>query len=525
MKRALNSDCVNTMFDRPPVWAFVILALSLFSAHGSTQTVFVDANYGGCPGSGTPADPFCSIQTAIAAASSGGTVSVAPGTYFENIDFLGKDIVVVSQQGPEVTIIDGGNGVVATVTFQNNETSATRLEGFTVQNGRGGISCFQASPTIEDNIVTSNVFLSGVRCVSGSPVIRGNTISYNTGTIGNAGGIYCAASSAFISNNLIEHNTGRYGGGISCRSGTPTITTNRIIDNTATDVGGGGVFLRTSEALVINNEIVRNSATTGGGLYSWGLPSSTLINNTITENSATVLGGGLYSLDATTSVSNSIFWDNGVNAIRRVGGSISIAYSNIEGGYAGPGNLNSNPLFLDPGASDFRLSCGSPCVGSADQTVTVLLPDFDREGRDLRAIGALDIGADELGTLWSLNGSPVPGGAPIYFEAVSAPELAGDVTEVYVSLGEGKSFGGLPVPGSGGRRLFLDNDLLFAVWLGLPSPLRQVNLSGCTPAGTFPFTIPPNVVSGLKIYFASITWDLPSGAVASVPLPQTITIQ
>jgi len=49
------------------------------------------------------------IQDGINAAVNGDTVLVAPGTYVENIDFLGKAITVMSKLGPEGTIIDGGN--------------------------------------------------------------------------------------------------------------------------------------------------------------------------------------------------------------------------------------------------------------------------------------------------------------------------------------------------------------------------------------------------------------------------------
>ena len=55
------------------------------------------------------------IQAAINAASNGDTVLVSPGTYFENINFIGKAITVKSASGPAVTIIDGSNsGPVAT---------------------------------------------------------------------------------------------------------------------------------------------------------------------------------------------------------------------------------------------------------------------------------------------------------------------------------------------------------------------------------------------------------------------------
>src|SRR5690349_697727 len=47
------------------------------------------------------------IQGAINAAVNGDTIQVAPGTYVENLNFLGKAIRVSSDQGPQVTVIDG----------------------------------------------------------------------------------------------------------------------------------------------------------------------------------------------------------------------------------------------------------------------------------------------------------------------------------------------------------------------------------------------------------------------------------
>jgi hypothetical protein len=46
------------------------------------------------------------IQSAINAASNGDTVVVAPGTYTENINFLGKAITVESSKGAKVTTIN-----------------------------------------------------------------------------------------------------------------------------------------------------------------------------------------------------------------------------------------------------------------------------------------------------------------------------------------------------------------------------------------------------------------------------------
>ena len=79
-------------------------------------------------------DDYLTIQEAINASAHGDTIIVSPGTYVENIDFLGKAIVLKSESGPEVTIIDGNsNGTV--VMFQTMEGPGSVLEGFNITNG------------------------------------------------------------------------------------------------------------------------------------------------------------------------------------------------------------------------------------------------------------------------------------------------------------------------------------------------------------------------------------------------------
>jgi len=75
-----------------------------------------------------PAD-FATIQAAITQARDGDTVSVAPGTYLEHIDFLGKAIVLQSDAGPQQTIIDGGNSGTV-VMFQNAEGAGSVRYGW-----------------------------------------------------------------------------------------------------------------------------------------------------------------------------------------------------------------------------------------------------------------------------------------------------------------------------------------------------------------------------------------------------------
>ena len=150
------------------------------------------------------------IQAGIDAAANGDTVLVASGTYFENINFHGKAITVISELGPGVTVIDGG-ARDSVVTLVSGEGPSTVLSGFTVQNGLstshtpgfgdgGGIrigspfSTTPTSPTIQNNVINNNRACDGegIMIRFGSPVIQGNTITNNTQAFcsgGDGGGI------------------------------------------------------------------------------------------------------------------------------------------------------------------------------------------------------------------------------------------------------------------------------------------------------------------------------------------------
>src|SRR5438034_10672477 len=98
--------------------ALIILGLIPHTARAATTNV--------------PADQP-TIQAAINIASNGDTVLVAPGTYYENINFMGKAITVTSSGGPSVTTING-NAAGSVVTLDTNEGSSSVLSGFTITN-------------------------------------------------------------------------------------------------------------------------------------------------------------------------------------------------------------------------------------------------------------------------------------------------------------------------------------------------------------------------------------------------------
>ncbi|MFH1999049.1 MAG: right-handed parallel beta-helix repeat-containing protein [Planctomycetota bacterium] len=302
------------------------------------------------------------IQDAIDQALPGDTVRVQAGIYVENIDFKGKAIRVMSESGPEATVIDGGdpsNPLVASVVrFYNHEGADSVLEGFTLTNGRGvfiegvgslggGIFCTQCSPTIRNNIIRSNIVTAdgggiycgesasmmenntidnntaamhggGIACMNGSePMIVGNTIYQNlAGTIegkGWGGGIACKNSIPLISHNTLFENYALIGGGgIWCKETNPDIRSNLIYANES-GLRGGGIHIinQCHDVAITNNIIWLNTSETGGGINYSGSSHKIIANNTIVENKGLSLGGGFFCDNASTlTLGNTIFWDN-----------------------------------------------------------------------------------------------------------------------------------------------------------------------------------------------------------------------
>jgi hypothetical protein len=173
-----------------------------------------------------------------------------------------------------------------------------------------------------------------------------------------------------------------YGGGILVFHSSPTLVNcifsgNSAGGNSVHSGGGGGMSSLSSSPTLINCIFSGNSANYGGGTYS-SFSSPTLTNCTFSGNSASI-GGGMYSEFSSPILTNCILWGNVASSspqIRQSGGVATVTYSNIQGGHAGTGNINADPLFVrnpsrgpdnvwgtaDDDYGDLRLRPESPCV-------------------------------------------------------------------------------------------------------------------------------------------------------------------
>lgn len=377
----------------------------------SVVVTFVQADIINVPGD------YPTIQEGINAAVDGDTVLVASGTYTgpnnKNLDFQGKDIIVESENGPASTIIDC-QGTGRGVYFHSGETAESVLSGFTIKNGSikiandlggGGICCENSSPIIEFNIIelnSSGWAGGGIFCNGASPIIRHNLITDNSAKWG--AGIACInSSSPTIADNDITDNDAEPfdGGGIYFRDSSPTIVSNIIDGNLVHSRlpggwGGGGIFCVNSSSVMENNIITNNSAddsiTGQGGAIRCLSSTLTIINNTISGNSARFGDGIACRSGASVTILNTILWGNGTEEIDDDGSSsISVTYSDVQGGWPGTGNINADPAFT----SDYHLNNSSPCIGKGIMTPGVPTQDFEGDPRPNPAGSQPDIGADE----------------------------------------------------------------------------------------------------------------------------------
>ncbi|HNT33681.1 MAG TPA: right-handed parallel beta-helix repeat-containing protein, partial [bacterium] len=343
-----------------------------------------------------PSTDFPTIQSAIDAAADGTVIKVLPGTYFENINFHSKDIILRSSSPDDAevvarTIIDGG-AQAPTVTLGVLQPASCILEGFTIRNGGGsgggGISADLSRATIRNNRIVDNVtdFGGGIRNAQG--LIENNYIARNNADQG--GGLdWCTGT---IRNNTIVDNKSNLGGAIHAASGL--IERNFIARNDALN-GGAAAECVGSFA---NNILVNNSAEYGAGLY---LCSGEIVNNTFFGNTATGYGGALFGCGGV--VLNCIFWLNRDAFGQTIDDSTVPSYSCIdEQIVGGVGNLFQEPIFVNPSMDDFHLSEFSPCIdrGVAHPSIT---QDFEGDRRPIEGTSEprapyakFDMGADEF---------------------------------------------------------------------------------------------------------------------------------
>lgn len=343
------------------------LALCLgLGVSAEAARIYVDVDATGANNGSSWTDAYTSLPTALTGRSAGDEVWVAEGTY-SNITlvdgvklyggFYGNE-TSASQSNPDVyvTIISGGGQTRAIES--TNDSSSTVVRGFHIIDGVNPGSLDEGA-----GVLLTNSSPTFVRCV-----FRDNVFSYMGGAVANMGD----GSPRFV-NCKFYHN-------------------NRYIDAAGNESGfaGAALYNRDGSPTLVNCLFYENTAMEAGAIASvTGVV--TLINCTLADNKSTIgNGGAMYDHRGNAVVRNCIFWNNdavkyGTDEIFNSSGTTAVSYTDIKGGHAGTGNINSDPKFVNPGADDYKIGgpsvSPSPCKDAgSDPLVPADFGDLDWDG-------------------------------------------------------------------------------------------------------------------------------------------------
>jgi len=98
---------------------------------------------------------------------------------------------------------------------------------------------------------------------------------------------------------------------------------------------------------------------------------------------------------STMQAANCIFRDGGGEIWNNEDTDISITYSDVQGGWAGVGNIDADPLFVDVTADDYHLLTDSPCIDAGDPDYVPAPSETDLDGRPRVLGGRIDMGVYE----------------------------------------------------------------------------------------------------------------------------------
>ncbi|SVB77774.1 uncharacterized protein METZ01_LOCUS230628, partial [marine metagenome] len=264
------------------------------------------------------------IQEAIDASSNGDTVLVAAGTYYENINFNGKNIAVIGADSSN-TIIDGdSSGIV--VTFDSGEDTTAVLKNFTIQNGYnnnpstqnfrgGGIFISSSSAKLEYLNVTNNSAGHGggiMHDAGGYSIIRNSTVSGNFGQDRGGGLVLNSGGTYVITNVIVSGNTSDGAGGGIRIDGNAVLKNVTVVNNTANYNGGGGIYTDGGTLTIYSSNISNNTSTQGGGIATGpsGSEFISVYNSTISGNTSSGSGGGFSGVGCGLMMNNVQITDN-----------------------------------------------------------------------------------------------------------------------------------------------------------------------------------------------------------------------
>lgn len=339
----------------------------------------------------------CTMEQAMTVAASGDSIwakATAGGASYGPLGDLPNGVKIIggfagtevlpSQSNPwtKVTTVDGGG---LQCVSSDGDGSSTHVRGFRFTNCR--------------NQDSSNYEEGGAVTLSNSDAVFVNCVFENSTSVRFGAGVFVKGTGSPKFFNCIFRNNG-------------TGTAGSSEDTSATPLAGGAVYVHSGTPSFTNCLFYGNKAAEGAVIAIMdGKPTFT--NCTIANNYCKyAYGGGLNDGGSVAVLKNCILWGNtaikGGNQIFNFGPAVSNAtYSNVQGGWTGTGNLNSDPMFVNASGGDYKLQSGTPCNGVGATGLPEDVGDLDWDSNtsepvplDLagngRVVFTIDMGAYEI---------------------------------------------------------------------------------------------------------------------------------
>lgn len=265
----------------------------------------------------------------------------------EYSDIVINDLYVNNNLGGGIAC-NNSAPIVTNFNIEDNQSSGIKIYGHSMS----GMIPFFLNGKIQNNHTTNN---GGGICMWDAG-IQGENIEILSNSATKGGGVYCNMSIGMLKNVIIGENVADNGGGIQSEYMTEMTFEHVLISDNHANACGGGAFVTESSVEFINATISNNTALSGGGVFYDLYPYN--------EN----------------EIMNSIIWSNQPDEIFSAYEAPFITYSNIALEIEGVGNINEDPLFIDPEHKNYYLQWSnfpsengdkSPCIDAGDPGSTV----------------------------------------------------------------------------------------------------------------------------------------------------------
>ena len=348
---------------------FSFLFFSFYITQISSQSIiYVNSGASGNNDGSSWSDAYSDLQSALDNASKGDSIWIASGTYNPSKDKTGNasptdNRTKTFQLVDSVFLYGGFAGGESSFSSRDWETNEAILSGDLGTVDDTSDNCYNVVRGIDNAIL------------DGFTITCGNANGPTSIETDMGGGILNNSISNFKCQNcFLKNNYAVSGGGVANYSCSDSIIFSncKFIADTAEDAGGIGNWdtkVYFEDCLFANN-YSSGSNSYGAAIYNWGGGStSEIINCTVYSNSTSNSGGAIHNRGVTSTVKNSILWENGADDIVNTnpGSGCNVTYNCVEqSGYSGSnGNISVNPLLIKI-EGVYKLEWSSPCIDAGD---------------------------------------------------------------------------------------------------------------------------------------------------------------